>query len=62
MAPAQAEEGESLTFTVTLSAESGRDVTVDWRAAAEPLVGDSATAGTDFTAGTGTLTFTPRTH
>ena len=61
VAPAQAEEGESLTFTVTLSAESGREVTVDWTANAFPEVGDSATAGTDFTAGTGTLTFAPRT-
>ena len=61
VAPAQAEEGESLTFTVTLSAESGREVTVDWTANAFAELGDSATAGTDFTAGTGTLTFTPRT-
>ena len=61
VAPAQAKEGESLTFTVTLSAESGREVTVDWTTASEALLGDSATSGTDFTAGTGTLTFTPRT-
>ena len=61
VAPAQVEEGDSLTFTVTLSAESGREVTVDWTANAFAELGDSATAGTDFTAGTGTLTFTPRT-
>ena len=61
VAPAQAEEGDILTFTVTLSAESGREVTVDWTANAFAELGDSATAGTDFTAGTGTLTFTPRT-
>ena len=49
-------EGNSGTvdagFTVSLSAESGRDVTVDWATS-----DDTATAGTDYTAGSGTLTF-----
>ena len=49
-----AEEGDGLTFTVTLSAVSGRDVTVDWEAATL-----DAEDGTDYTAGSGTLTFTP---
>ena len=48
-------EGEGLTFTVELSAASGRDVSVKWRALAE--TGYTATEGTDFTAATGTLAF-----
>ncbi len=52
-------EGDSgstnLTFTVTLSAASGRQVTVDWAEG----TGGTATSGTDYTAITGgTLTFT----
>ena len=44
----------NLTFTVRLSATSGRQVTVDWAAGA----GGTATSGTDYTAITGgTLTF-----
>ena len=43
------------TFTVSLSAASGRRVTVDW--AAQSGAGDTATVGTDYTAGSGTLTF-----
>ena len=51
-------EGDSgstdLTFTVTLSAASGRQVTVDWAEG----TGGTATSGTDYTAITGgTLTF-----
>ena len=50
------EEGTALTFTVALSAASGKTVTVDWAASAE--TGDTATAGTDFTAvAATTLTF-----
>ena len=49
-----AEEGDALTFTATLSAASTETVTVDW-ATSE----GTATSGTDFTAGTGTLTFAP---
>ena len=52
-------EGDSsstnLTFTATLSAASGRQVTVDWAEG----TGGTATSGTDYTAITGgTLTFT----
>ena len=50
-------EGTALTFTVTLSAESGKTVTVDWATSVE--TGDTATSGTDFTADSGTLTFEP---
>ena len=49
-------EGSPLVFEVTLMPESGKQVTVDWAASAE--TGDSATAGTDFTAANGALTFT----
>ncbi|HEX8710071.1 MAG TPA: Calx-beta domain-containing protein, partial [Pyrinomonadaceae bacterium] len=42
------------TFTVTLSAQSGQQVTVDFATAA-----GSATAGTDYQATSGTLTFAP---
>ena len=52
---AQATEGDPVEFTVRLSPASGREVTVDWAASAEP--GDSAGAG-DFTAANGALTFT----
>ncbi|HEY1188231.1 MAG TPA: autotransporter-associated beta strand repeat-containing protein, partial [Gemmata sp.] len=44
----------ALTFTVTLSAESNQPVTVAYATA-----DGTATAGTDYTAATGTLTFTP---
>ena len=56
VADVAAEEGDPLTFTVALSAASGKTVTVDWAASAE--TGDTATAGTDFTAvAATTLTF-----
>jgi len=42
------------TFTVALSAPSGKTVTVDWANA-----DDSATQPSDYAAGTGTLTFAP---
>jgi hypothetical protein len=42
------------TFTVTLSAAAASDVTVQYA-----TVGGTATSGTDFTATSGTLTFTP---
>ena len=49
-------EGQTVTFTVRLTAESGREVTVDWAASAES--GDTAGSG-DFTAvPAATLTFT----
>ena len=51
-------EGTALTFTVTLSDESGKTVTVDYATSVE--TGDTATSGTDFTAKTSTtLTFDP---
>ena len=54
IADAGGAEGEDLEFTVTLDPASGRDVTVDW------AVDDgTATAGDDYTAGSGTLTFAP---
>ena len=49
---ASATEGSSVSFTVSLSAESGRQVTVDYATSS-----DTATSGTDFTAASGTLTF-----
>ena len=52
---ASAVEGEPVQFAVTLTEASGKRVTVDWRASAEP--GDTAGTG-DFTAANGTLTFT----
>ena len=52
---ASATEGGAVAFTVRLAPASGKRVTVDWRASAEP--GDTAGAG-DFTAANGTLTFT----
>ena len=52
-----AEEGTALIFTVALSAESGKTVTVDYATSVE--TDDTATSGTDFTAKTSTLTFDP---
>ena len=52
-----AEEGENLTFTVELSPASevfAETVTVDWATS-----GGTATSGTDFSEGSGTLTFAP---
>ena len=48
---AMADEGEIAVFTVTLSAMSGREVTVDYATA-----DGSATAGSDYTGSNGTLT------
>ena len=59
-ADVSAEEGDGLTFTVPLSAESGRDVTVAWAAAYQDALGDTAEENTDFTPASGTLTFTGR--
>ena len=53
VADVSAEEGEDLIFTVELSPPSTETVTVDWATS-----GGTAASGTDFTAGTGTLTFT----
>ncbi len=54
VADAAATEGDKVEFVVTLSAVSGRDVTVDY--ATSVATGDDATSGTDFTAASGTLT------
>ena len=56
VADASAPEGNAVSFTATLSAASGKTVTVDYAATAES--GDSAGSG-DFTATAGTLTFDP---
>ena len=54
VADATATEGGAVAFVVTLSAVSGRDVTVDY--ATSVATGDDATSGTDFTPASGTLT------
>ena len=55
---AEASEGDDVTFTLTLSPVSDREVTVNWATSVE--TGDTATAGTDFTAVPATtLTFMP---
>ena len=58
VADGSATEGEDVTFTVTLSAAAAENVTVNWATSAE--TGDTAIAGTDFTAvPAATLTFMP---
>ena len=58
VADASATEGSPVTFTVTLSPASTQTVTVDWATSVE--TGDTAIAGTDFTAvPAATLTFMP---
>ena len=53
---AEGNSGEAdLTFTVSLSPAAGHAVTVDWATSKE--TGDTATPGTDYTAGSGTLSF-----
>ena len=52
IADAGGAEGEDLEFTVTLDPASGREVTVDWA-----VDEGTATAGADYTDGSGTLTF-----
>ena len=54
IADASAAEGDSVTFTVTHTPAATQQVTVDW--ATSVATGDTA-AQTDFTAGSGTLTF-----
>ena len=54
IASASASEGDAITFTVTLAAAATQEVTVDY--ATSVAAGDTA-AQTDFTAGSGTLTF-----
>jgi VCBS repeat-containing protein len=50
------EAAGTATFTVTLSAASGQTVTVNYS-----MLGQTALPGSDFTAGSGTLTFAPGT-
>ena len=52
VADASATEGEAVEFTVSLSAASSRQVTVQYETS-----GGTATSGTDFTEESGTLTF-----
>ena len=54
IADASADEGESITFTVTLNPAAGAAATVAWATSVE--TGDTA-AQADFTAGNGTLNF-----
>ena len=63
VAPARADEGGPMTFTVSLSAVSGKTVTVDY-ATADGTATTLATApgGADYTAASGTLAFTPGTR
>ena len=56
IADAAAAEGGSLAFTVTLAPAAGDEVTVDWATADGPSP-NGAVAGSDYTAGSGTLTF-----
>jgi large repetitive protein len=51
---ASADEPGTMTFTVTLSQASGREVKVNWATA-----DGTATAGADYSAGSGALTFAP---
>ncbi len=52
VADASATEGDTVTFTVSLSEASSQQVTVDYATS-----GGTAESGTDFTAASGTLTF-----
>ena len=54
MSDASATEGDAIEFTVSLSAASGRQVTVQYATS-----DGTAESGTDFTAASGTLTFEP---
>ena len=57
VAPATVTEGDDASFAVELSGKVAAPVTVSWSAASGP--GDTAEAGTDYTAVGGTLTFVP---
>ena len=59
IADAGATEGDPIGFTVSLSAASGRAVTVPWATAERSAGDDRASAGTDFTAASGTLRLPP---
>ena len=53
---ASADEGQDLQFTVTLDAASGRELTVNW-GTRNGVGAAGATAGSDYTAGSGMVTF-----
>ena len=57
VADVSANEGGTMTFTVTLSRASTEPVTVRWATSSLDADGDDSVAGTDYTAGNGTLTF-----
>ena len=57
VAPATVAEGDAASFAVELSGKVAAPVTLSWSAASGP--GDTAEAGTDYTAVAGTLTFVP---
>ena len=59
IADASAEEGESLSFTLTLSEATPGETTVDW--STRTSLGDTATADTDYTTASGTATFAANT-
>ena len=60
VAPASADEGQGLVFTVSLTAASGKEVTVDYATAdGTATTSSTATGGRDYTARSGTLTFAP---
>ena len=61
IADAGATEGDPIAFTASLAAASGRAVTVSWTAAERTAGDDRASAGTDFTAASGKVSFTPGT-
>ena len=56
VANAEAAEGDPVGFTVTLSPAAAENVTVNWATSVQ--TGDTATADTDFTAASGTLSIT----
>ena len=57
VAPATVTEGDDASFAVALSGKVAAPVTLSWSAASGP--GDTAEAGTDYTAAGGALTFVP---
>ena len=56
VSPAEAEEGGTLSFAVTLSLASRDDVTVEWQTADDPEAVAAATADVDYERANGTLT------
>ncbi len=59
IANASAEEGDAMTFTVSLSEQDSNAVTVEYATSVESS--DTATAGTDYTTTSGTLTIAANT-